>query len=104
VTKVILDIEQAFSNCKSESELKTGNNKYINFFTAQKMIHKFLNCDRIIQVPTKILKFTEIELADKLEITTMQLKKLHRSQTTYKQMIGKINLLLIELYCNTKWT
>jgi len=103
VTKVILTAEQASSNCKTELELKTKTNKYLGFLTVRKMIHKFLTCDRIIFIPTKIPKLTELELANKLNITSTQLRRLQKSQASYKQVISKINSLLIKLYCDTKW-
>ena len=102
MTKVILTAEQATSNCKTELETKTS--KYLGFLTVRKMICKFLTCDRIILVPTKIPKLAEQELANKLNITSGQLRRLQKSYTSYKQTISKINLLLIKLYCSTKFT
>jgi hypothetical protein len=104
VTKVILTATQASSNCKAELELETKTSKYLEFLTVRKMIYKFLTCDRIIFIPTKIPKLTELELANKLNITSAQLGRLQKSQASYKQTISKINLLLIKLYCGTKWT
>ncbi len=103
MTKVILTATQASSNCKAESEFEIKTSKYLEFLTVRKMIHKFLTRDRIILVPTKIPKLTELELANKLNITSTQLRRLQESQASYKQTISKINLLLIRLYCGTKW-
>ncbi|MEI8055692.1 MAG: hypothetical protein WCH10_06895 [bacterium] len=103
MTKVILTAEQASSNCKKESELEIKTSKYLEFLTVRKMIYKFLTRDRIVLVPTKIPKLTELELANKLNITSAQLRRLQKSQASYKQTISKINLPLIKLYCSTKW-
>lgn len=53
-------------------------------------------------VPTKVSKFSELELSQKLDISPTQLKRV-QTQTYYKQIIGQINLSLIDLYCSTKW-
>ena len=107
MTKIILAAEQASSNCKgkieSEAQFRASSKNYLSFVKVLGMIHKLLTCDRIILVPTKVPKFTELELANKLNIAPTQLKKLQRSQTSYKQVIRKINPLLVELYCGTKW-
>lgn len=103
MTKVILSAVQSSGNCEEELRSGTRTKNYLAFLTVRKMIYKFLNYDRVIFVPTKIPKFTELELANKLKITPTQLRKLQTSKTSYKQIIGKINTLLIELYCNTKW-
>lgn len=104
MTKIILTAKQAASNCKTKLEFETKTSKYLEFLTVRKIIHKFLTCDRIIFVPTKIPKFTELELANKLNITSAQLRRLQESQASYKQTISEINLLLIKLCCGTKWT
>ena len=104
MTKVILAAKQASSNCKKESELGIKTSKYIEFLTVRKMIHKFLTRDRIILVPMKTQKFSALELSDKLNISPIQLRKLQVSRIYYKQLIGKVNLLLAKLYCGTKWT
>ena len=105
MTEVILTAIQVSSNCKKELELETKVGEYINFLTIRKIILQFLTCDRIIFIPTKVSKFTKLELANKLNITPKQLKRLLRSQSScsYREMIGKINLPLIKLYCSTKW-
>ena len=86
----------------SDNGVYVGKNPYIEYPYVKGIINKLLTCDRIILVPTKIPKFTELELANKLNITPKQLRRLQRTQSAYKQIIGKINLLLIELYCGTK--
>lgn len=80
MTKVILTAEQASSNCKKESELEIKTNKYIEFLTVHKMIHKFLTCDRIILVPMKAQKFFALELSNKLNISPIQLRRLQASR------------------------
>lgn len=103
MTKVILAAVQASSNHEKEPKDETRIKGYIEFLTIRKIIYKFLTCDRIILVPTKIPKLTKLKLASKLNITLKQLRRLQRTQSAYKQIIGKINLPLIELYCSTKW-
>lgn len=103
MTKVILAAVQTSSNHEKESKDKARVKGCIEFLTVHKMIYKFLTYDRIIFIPTKIPKFTKLELANKLNISLKQLSSLQMSKSTYKQIIGKINPLLIELYCSTKW-
>ena len=88
----------------SDNGVYVGKNPYIEYPSVKGIINKLLTCDRIILVPTKILKFTELELANKLSITTTQLRQLRGgSQSIYEQTIEKISPLLSNLYCYTKW-
>lgn len=89
---------------KEQSEIKNEDdgNKTINFCTVQKMLNKFLTCDRIVTKEEKRLKYTEKELAELLNITPKALKRL-RLPYHYKAMVSRINLPLIHLYCSTKW-
>ena len=102
MTKVSLTAVQLIDNYEKESR-KTISKNYLEFFTVRKMIYKFLTCDRIILSPTKVSKFSELELSQKLNISLTQLRRVVQTQTYYKQIIGKINMPLIELYCDTKW-
>ena len=101
VTKNILSVVATTDNLKKPKKTKIED--CLKFFTVREMIFKFLTCDRVAMVPIKIPKFSELELANKLNISLIQLRKIQVSQTYYKQTIGQINSSLIELYCNTKW-
>jgi hypothetical protein len=89
----------------------------LNFRAAQKMIHRLLTHDRIKTAlddgrigsykpndksETKVIAFTKKELAEKLGISSEELEKLKRP-SFYKSMASKISLLLIRLYCATKF-
>ena len=103
MTKISLTAEQAYSNCKTELELETKTSKYLEFLTVRKMIYKFLTCDRVVLTSTRISKLTELELANKLNITSAQLRRLQKSQASYKQTINKINLPLIKCIAVQNW-
>ena len=75
----------------------------VEYSNAKKMIEKFLTCDRIISVPTRIPPFTATELAAKLNITPEQLRRLRISLWCYKKLMWHINLPLIGLYCSTRF-
>jgi hypothetical protein len=76
---------------------------YPSFNSIQKIIHRFLSCNKIIFLPHVITKFTESELAKKLNITADQLKHLQRPSEfyNYEGMAKYICLPLIDLYSNT---
>ncbi len=74
----------------------------ISFWTVQKMLNKFLTCDRIVKKEERRLKYTEEELAGILNITSKELKRL-KLPYFYKAMVSRINLPLISLFCSTKW-
>ena len=103
MTNVSLTVRRVSSNCKKELETKINKKleNYLDFLVTRKMIYQLLTCDRIILVPTKVLKFTESELSSKLNITVAQLRGIQRSNTFYKNT-KEINLRLVNLYCNTK--
>ena len=100
MAKVILSVAQLTDNPEQSKKLRNEN--YLKFSTVRKMIFKFLTRDRIIMVPTKVPKFSELDLSQKLNISLVQFRRV-QTQTYYKQIIGQINLPLIDLYCNTKW-
>ena len=89
-------------NSKNQSETKTNIGRTISFLTVQKMIYRFLTCDRIIKVEVKRPKYTKYELAEKLNLSEQELKKL-RLPYFCRAVISKINLPLVRLYCSTKW-
>jgi hypothetical protein len=89
----------------------------LNFKTAQKIIYELLTQTRVktaldngrvinpvlCDKPKVILEvYTKEELAKKLGITTKELKKL-KYPDFYEEMADKISLLLINLYCSTKF-
>jgi len=76
---------------------------YLNFYSTKKIIHRFLNCDRVIFLPHIVPRFTEAELAKKLNITILQLKQLQKSSKFYKGMAKNICLPLASLYCSTRF-
>ncbi len=100
MAKVILSAAQLIDNPEQSKKLRNEN--YLKFSTVRNMILKFLTCDRIIMVPTKVSKLSELELSQKLNISLIQLRRV-QTPTYYKQIIGQVNLALIDLYCNTKW-
>lgn len=83
-------------------EIEGNKSKIISFETVQKMLNKFLTCDRVITKEHRCLKYNEEELAKKLNITLEELKRL-KLPYFYKQMIYRITLPLVRLYCSTKW-
>jgi len=91
-------------NDKERSETQTGvnRNKNISFLTAQQMINKFLTYDRIVTKKVKCLKYTKIELAEKLNLTPKSLDKL-KLPYFYRSMASRITLPLVRLYCATGW-
>jgi hypothetical protein len=101
MANVILSAAQLTDN-PGQSK-KPENKNYLKFSVVRKMIFKFLTRDRIIMVPTRTPKFSELELSQQLNISLTQLRRV-QTKTYYKQIIGQINLSLIDLYCNTRWT
>ena len=78
------------------------NGKYLNFLTVTQMINRFLTCDRINSKGRKCLKYTEGELAQRLNITLKDLRGL-KSSHAYKTIAKRISVPLVHLYCTTKW-
>lgn len=90
----------------------------VSFSTAQKMIHRLLNHDRIKtdldegrirglgscsdKPVIKVRAFTKEELTEKLGISLEELEKL-KSLNFYEGMVNKISPPLIRLYCATKF-
>jgi len=90
----------------------------LNFLTAQKMIHRLLTHDRIKTAldagrvinyallgtkPEVIIKaLTKEELAEKLGISVGEFNKL-KCPGFYKEIVNKISLPLVQLYCATKF-
>lgn len=91
------------SNKESKKiEVENDKSKVISFGMVQKMINKFLTCDRVITKEARCLRYTEWELAEKLNITPKMLKSL-KVPYVYKAMVSRITLPLVRLYCSTKW-
>lgn len=87
-----------------ERERKKGKiGSPVEYSNAKKMLKKLLTCDRITSVSTRIPHFTTEELAAKLNITQGELKLLLISPWCYRKLIGRINLLLVSLYCSIKF-
>lgn len=107
-----LVVEQRFGNSdevgnreKLETKIDvnvTRINRTINFLTVQKMINRFLTCDRMVMKEVRCLRYTEWELAEKLNIAPKTLKKL-KLPWFYKATIRRVILSLVRLYCSTKW-
>jgi hypothetical protein len=89
----------------------------VSFLTAQKMIHRLLNHDRIKtdldderikglgsynEPETKIGAFTKERLAEKLGISPEEIENL-KSPDFYEGIANKISLPLARLYCATKF-
>jgi len=100
MAEVILSVAQLTDNPEQPKKLR--DKSYLKFSTIRKMIFKFLTSDRIIMIPTRVPKFSELELSQKLNISLTQLRRV-QTQTCYKQIIGQVNLPLVNLYCSTKW-
>jgi hypothetical protein len=104
------------ANFSLNAESSTGN---LNFSTAQKIIYRLLNHERIKtdldegrikglgtidNKPTaKVAAYTKKEIAEKLGLTLEELDSL-KSPNFYENIINKISLYLIRLYCSTKFT
>jgi len=86
----------------SKTEIGNGRNKTISFLVAQKMLNKFLACDRIITKEERCLRYDEEGLAKILNITPKALKRL-KFPCFYRAMVSRMNLPLVRLYCSTKW-
>ena len=100
MAKIILSAAQLTDNPEQLKKLRNKN--CLEFSTVRNMIFKFLTYDRIIMVPTRVPKFSELELSQKLNISLTQLRRV-QVQAYYRQVIGQINSSLIDLYCSTKW-
>ncbi len=90
----------------------------VSFSTAQKMIHRLLNHDRIKtdldegrirglglcndKPAIKVKPFTKEELAEKLGISLREFEEL-KSPGFYEDIASKISLPLNRLYCATKF-
>jgi hypothetical protein len=79
----------------------------LSFFTAQHMVLRLLTVDRLekesqYKKELRCAKYTKEELAQKLGITTNELKKF-KLPHFYNSIVGKISMPLISLYCATKW-
>jgi len=89
---------------KEQLETKTdaAGNQAIKFLTVQKMINEFLTRDRVVMKEVRCVKYSEWELAEKLNITPKALKSL-KLPYVYKSMVSRITLPLVRLYCSTGW-
>lgn len=79
----------------------TNSNECLSFYSAKKIIHQFLSRDRIVLLPHTTPKFTESELAAKLNVSIAELRYLQSSPRFYRRMAKQICLLLVNLYCST---
>ncbi len=102
MTKHILSAEQSSSNGDKQPEIDVNRKKKHDFLMVQQMINKFLTCERLVKIEVRSFKYTEYELAEKLDISVQELKKL-KMFYFYKSMESKIIYHLICLYCSTKW-
>ena len=103
MTKRIVTAGQAPGNDREQTEIKVNDrNGNIGFSTTQQMINKFLTYDRIAIKKVRCLKYTKIELAEKLNLTPKSLDKL-KLPYFYKSMVSRITLPLVRLYCATGW-
>ena len=84
-----------------ENNRSYASNSYLGFSSAQKIILNLLSYDRIVLLPCIIPRFTELELAKKLNITIGQLRRLQKSPESYKRIAKHICLPLVNLYCNS---
>ena len=104
MTKRIVTTSQLSGNGVDNRSDKTRT-QHLSFRTAQKMIRRFLSCDRIIAAEILDKKLTIQELAKKLSVNPLELEQftIPISSSSYRKTSGKIALPLIKLYCNTKW-
>lgn len=96
------------SNFKENNKIRLSKNiydqsddNYISFPVVQKIIHRLLTCNRIVLSPTLFPKFTQLELAAKLNITVTELISLQTSRIFYKKLAKKISWSLAKLYCSS---
>lgn len=85
---------------------ETSNNKQkgLSLYSAQKMVSKLLNYDRLEKIEVSRRKYTPEELASALKVDLTELKPLIKKSTRFSlKKAGKIDLPLIKLYLNTKW-
>ncbi|MEI8055466.1 MAG: hypothetical protein WCH10_05675 [bacterium] len=90
-----------YKSSTDENSRSCANNNYLRFSSAQEIIHNLLSYDRIVLLPHIIPRFTELELAKKLNITARQLRCLRKSPESYKKIAKYICLPLIGLYCSS---
>jgi len=93
-------INKANKTSIDENDGSRTSNNYLGFSSAQKMIHNLLSYDRVVLLPQIIPRFTEFEIAKKLNITIRQLRHLQKSPIIYKRMAKRICLPLTSLYCS----
>ncbi|MEI8055702.1 MAG: hypothetical protein WCH10_06945 [bacterium] len=79
-----------------------ASDKYLSFSSAQKIVHNLLNYDRVVLLPHIVPRFTESELAGKLNITIRQLRHLQKTPEFYNKIAKHICLPLTALYCSSK--
>ena len=90
---------------------KSNKNEALSFFTARMMIDRLLAIDRlekkfidgmVDKIESRCTKYTKAELSQKLGLFPEELDKLE-SPYFYNDMINKVALPLIKLYCATKF-
>jgi len=100
LNKWVLDAESGMA-ARDEGYDRHADAGYLSFHSAQKIIHNLLTYNRIVLLPNVIPKFTELELAKKLHITTTELWYLQESPVFYKKIAKHICLPLANLYCSS---
>ena len=80
-----------------------SRNSHLGFCSATKIINQFLSCNRVVFLPHIVSKFTEAELATKLNISITQLRLIRQLPASYQKVAKHVGILLIDLYCNTKF-
>ena len=94
-----------FSDSSVSTAVFSNRGFYIGYRAAREMVNQLLFLDREILVPTKVPCYSVAELADKLDITLLQANQLKKlSPSLWRKLASKINLQLVRLYCNTKFS
>ncbi|EKE01864.1 MAG: hypothetical protein ACD_21C00032G0007 [uncultured bacterium] len=90
----VASVSRLIANKKYKNGSKCDQSRqYLAQDVVQKMINKLL-----VEKQMSIKKLARV-----LAVGISDIEELNHSKETYLQLIGKINLPLIKLYCRTKW-
>ena len=105
MTKNIIDVLALAGNGRNKRgsvEITEDDAKLLlNYRTATALMHKLLTCDREVLVPTRVARYTEVELARELEVMPEDIGLFKKAY--WRKVRSKVALKLVTLYLNTKF-
>ena len=104
MTKNIIDVLALAGNGRNKGDpvmITEDDVKRLNYRTAIAMMHKLLTCDREILVPTRVARYTEVELAKELGMTPEGVRLFKKEY--WRKVRSETALKLVTLYLNTKF-